>query len=363
MFLTNFFDKKFYHNTVQEWAIALAIILGGIIAAKILYWIIGRFVKTIASRTKTKLDDILVDKLEEPIVFAVGLGATWYAITGDWQGEELLHFRAGVAEFFSQLFHLLLVVNITWLVVRTLDALIEEYLVPLVQKSDSDLDDQLMPIARKGVRFVIWTLGIIIALDNAGFDVGALIAGLGIGGLALALAAQDTVKNVFGGVMIFVDKPFRLGDRVKVNGFDGMIEEIGLRTTRLRTLAGRLVTIPNSTFMDQSIENVSMEPSRKVSFSLGLTYDTSPEDMEKALAILHQLLADKKDVVTEDTWTTFDTFGDFALGILFTYYIRKGADITATQTMMSMEILKRFNEAGLEFAFPTQTIYKQELKN
>lgn len=104
----------------------------------------------------------------------------------------------------------------------------------------------------------------IVALNNAGYDVGALIAGLGIGGLALAMAARDTVSNVFGGFTIFTDRPFTLNDRIKVSGFDGTVDEIGIRSTRLRTLAGTLVTIPNSTFSESAVENVSAEPSRKV---------------------------------------------------------------------------------------------------
>ncbi len=357
--LTSFWSKKFYHNTVEEWAIALGLILAGIVVAKILYWVSGRFIKTMTAKTKSKLDDILVDKLEEPVVFAVGLVFTWYALSAHQGG---LHFTDAADDVIEKLFHILIVINITWLLARTMDALIEEYLVPLVEKSDSDLDDQIMPIVRKGVRSIIWILGIIVALNNAGYNVGALLAGLGIGGLALALAAQDTVKNIFGGIMIFVDKPFRMGDRINIIGYDGMIEEIGLRSTRLRKLDGRLVTIPNSTFSDNSVENISAEPARKVTLKLGLIYDTTPEEIEKALGILHSILDENQDVLTKDTWTLFDTYGDFALGLNYVYNIRKEQDIPTIQTKINLEVLRRFNEAGLEFAFPTQTIFKKELK-
>ena len=134
----------------------------------------------------------------------------------------------------------------------------------MVEESDNTLDDQLLPIVRKGTKFSLWAVGIIVALNNAGYDVGALIAGLGIGGLALAMAARDTVSNVFGGFTIFTDRPFTLNDRIKVSGFDGTVDEIGIRSTRLRTLAGTLVTIPNSTFSGSAVENSSAEPSRGV---------------------------------------------------------------------------------------------------
>jgi len=352
--LTIFWSKRFYHNTIEEWFISLGIILGGIIVAKIFYWFIGKYVKRITQKTKTRFDDILVDALEEPVLFTIGLIASWYAI-------GLLHFTWRADEVIADIFHLLLVINVTWFLARILDAFIIEYLVPIVEKSESELDDQIMPILRKGVRYMIWILGIIVALNNVGYDVGALIAGLGIGGLALALAAQDTVKNIFGGIMIFVDKPFKLGDRITLEGFDGTIEEIGLRMTRMRKLDGRLVTIPNSKFSENSIENISLEPSRKVTLKLGLTYDTSPDKMKEAIAILHQILEDHEHLVTKDTWTLFDSYGDFSLGINYVYFIKKEADIPKTQTIMHLAILERFNAAELEFAFPTQTIFKKEL--
>ena len=137
------------------------------------------------------------------------------------------------------------------------------------------MDDQLLPVVRKGLRATIWILGILVALNNAGYNVGALLAGLGIGGLALAMAAKDTVANIFGGVTIFTDKPFKINERIKLGGFDGTITEIGIRSTRLKTLEGRVVTIPNAKFTGGMVENVSMEPSRKVVLNLGLVYDTA----------------------------------------------------------------------------------------
>ena len=349
--LTAFFAQKFYGNTVKEWAISFGIILGSIIVAKILYWAIGKFVKRAAAKTKTKLDDILVDKLEEPVVYGLVILSFYWAF-------QRLHFGEEVDDFFGHAFTFIFTLNITWLIVRTIDALLEEYLVPVVQKSESDLDDQLMPVIRKAVKMLVWSLGLIVGLNNAGFDVAALIAGLGIGGLALALAAQDTVKNIFGGLMVFVDKPFKMKDRIKVNGIDGFVEEIGVRSTRIRTLEGRLVTMPNGQFSDNAVENVTLEPSRKVVVNLGLTYETSPDNMEKAMQMLQQIVKDNPKVEDEPL-ISFNTWGDFAMGILFIYYIIHPDDILSAQTEINMSILRQFNEAGLEFAYPTQTLYNK----
>ena len=162
---------------------------------------------------------------------------------------------------------------------------------------------------------------VVIGLDNIGFDITAMIAGLGIGGLALALAAQDSVKNIFAGIMIFLDKPFKIKDRIKIDGHDGVVEEVGLRSTRIRTLEGRIVTIPNCTFTDNSVINVTSQPALKVKINLGLTYDTSEDDMQKAINILQDIVKNQ-DAITDDYAAGFNGFGDFSLNILFIYYVR-----------------------------------------
>jgi MscS family membrane protein len=273
-----------------------------------------------------------------------------------WYGLNRLDFSGELTDFMVTVYHILIAINVTWLIARLIDAIIEEYIVPLASKTESSLDDQIIPLVRKGLRTVIWILGIIVALNNAGYDVGALIAGLGIGGFALAMAAKDSVANIFGGIMIFTDKPFKLGDRIKINGFDGTITEIGIRASRMKTLEGRLVTIPNALFTGDMVENVSKEPSRKVILNLGLTYDMKAEQMEKGIELLKGI-AKENEHLTADYLVAFNAFGDFSLGIVFIYYIKSGSDILATQTAINLEILKQFGEHGLEMAFPTQTIH------
>ncbi|MCB9225091.1 MAG: mechanosensitive ion channel family protein [Crocinitomicaceae bacterium] len=400
----DFWNKIYYGNSMLDYAIALGIILGSIIAAKVLYWLSKNVLKKITAKTKSNLDDIIVDKVEEPVIFGAVLAACWYAINRLKFGLSRLsveeytdiynsNFGAppsaehlaqvvqydttveavgGIPQafvsypywenFVGHLFGFLLVVNMTWLIVRLLDALIEEYIVPLTEKSKSDLDDQLLPLFRKGMKVIIWSLGIIVGLNNAGYDVGAIIAGLGIGGLAFALAAQDTVKNFFGGIMIFADKPFSVGDRIQIAGIDGTVKEIGIRSTRVETLAGRIVTVPNSKFSDDSVENIDREPNRKIILELGLTYDMKADQMERAMAILKEISAENNANVEDAVLTGFTSFGDFSLGITFIYYIRKGADILQTQTDVNLAILRRFAAEGLDMAFPTQTIYHQAMK-
>ena len=351
----DFLNKIYYHNTVLEWLIALGIILGGVIVAKLLYWFTRTVMKKITAKTKTQLDDLLIDKLEKPVIFIVIIAAYYWAIS-------YLNFpNNGLENLLFKLATFALVIDITWLISRTLDAVVEEYVVPITKKSESDFDDQVLPIMRKGIRAVIWIMGIIIGMDNLGIDITAMIAGLGIGGLALALAAQDMVKNIFGGIMIFLDKPFKIGERIQIDGFDGTVEEVGLRSTRVRTLEGRLLIVNNSTFSDNTVVNVSAEHTRKVVLNLGMTYDTTPEQMQQSMDILKEIVIAHPAIETEDASIGFNAYGDFALGILFVYRIKKEGDILQTQTEINLEILKRFNAEGLEFAFPTQTVFKKEM--
>jgi MscS family membrane protein len=347
----DFLDKTFYFNTIQSWIISAGIIIGVIILAKITFWVFSKVVKKVTAKTKSTLDDIIVDMIEEPVVTGV-------AILGFWIAFARLTFPDSFNAIIDKAFFFAIIINVTWLIARTINALIEEYIVPLTEKTENDLDDQLIPILKKSIRSIIWIIGIIVALNNAGFDVGAVIAGLGIGGLALAMAAKDTVSNVFGGFTIFTDKPFKIKDRIKIGGFDGTVTEIGIRSTRLKTLEGRVVTIPNAKFADSMVENVSLEPNRKIVLNLGLTYDTSAEQIKLAMKILKDIIDSNNDT-EENALISFNSFGDFSLGILFIYYIKKGADILNTQTDINLAILTEFNKNKLEFAFPTQTIITQ----
>lgn len=341
--------QTYYGNTLQTWLIAMVIILLSVTLGKVIYWLFSKVIRLFTARTKTRLDDIIVDMVEEPAVFMVVVMGIWFAL-------RTLVLPEMVTTIIGNAYQVIVALLVGWLLTRLFDALYREYMLPLAEKSENDLDDQLLPIVRKGVKLIIWVMAIIIGLNNAGYDVAALIAGLGIGGLALAMAAKDTVSNIFGGFTIFTDQPFKIGDRIKIAGYDGTVLEIGVRSTRIKTLEGRIVTMPNAKFADAPVENVSWEPTRKVVVNLGLTYDTTPEQMQQAMDILKEI--NEANENTDDGATVFfNAFGDFAMNIMFIYYIKKDSAIAGTQSEINLEILKRFNAEKLEFAFPTQTLY------
>ncbi len=343
-------EATFYDNTVFQWTRALAIIIAAVLVGKFAYWVFQNVARKLTAKTETKLDDIILDMIEEPIVViltVMGVGLAFGTLNIE---------SRGISDFIANAITAAIILSVAWLVARLVDSLIEEYVVPRVAESETDLDDQLLPIIRKGAKLAIWILGIIMALNNADQDVGALLAGLGVGGLALAIAAQDTVANIFGGATIFADRPFIIGDRVRVGGYDGVVREIGIRSSRMETRDGAIVTMPNSKFTSSAVENVSSGIGRRIVTTLGLTYDSTPEQMEKAMAILGEI-ADANEGVSDDVKVSFSSWGDFAMGIRFAIFIKPDAHFRNTENAVNMEILRRFTAEGLDFAFPTQTLY------
>lgn len=341
-------NYTFYDNTFGEWAGAFGLIVLAAALGKAVYWVLSTLGRRLTTRTASRFDDIVLDMVEEPVVVAVALGGAWVALS-------TLTLPQALTAWIANVLYIVLTLLFAWLLNRLLDALVSEYVVPFVERSESDFDDQLLPILRRGTRMAIWALAVIVGADNAGYDIGAVLAGLGIGGLAFALAAQDSVANLFGGVTIFVDQPFRIRDRIVVEGFDGYVREIGLRSTRLETLDNRMVTMPNSKVANALIENISSEPAKRETLLIGLTYDTSAERLEEAMQILRRICEELPDVTLERV--IFDSFGDFSLNLECVYHIAKHCDPWVKRGEFNHEVLRRFNAANLSFAFPTQTVY------
>jgi len=346
------FEQIFYKNSLRDWLISLAIIAGALILNKIIILLNKHLIQKLTAKTKNRLDDILFKMLQAPVLLGIILVAIWFA-------ARRLELGTHIESTILKAYKVLTVINITWFVARLANALLEEYLAPKAADKNTlkYLDNHLMSILRRAVLAVIWSFGVVMALNNVGVDVGTLIAGLSIGGLAFALAAQDTIKNIYGGFTIFTDRPFRIGDRIKVDSFDGFVEEIGIRSTRIRTLEKRLVTMPNYRLVEASVENISEEPMRRVLMKLGLTYNTTPEKMNEAMSILRDIPNQVNNVFEKDIVVAFTDFTDFSLVITFVYFIRRDADVMETPSQVNTEILRAFNAADLQFAYPTQTVY------
>ncbi len=344
-------EYELWGNTLESWGISILIIVGAVVVVKLISLFSRKVLKPFITRTPNHLDNVIYYSLESPIKFAVMLLGIWIAI-------HRLVYPDNFVKAIDNAYRILIVLDITWVFARLIGGLLEIYL----GKESTGQTHKMMPIIKRTALVLVWIIGIVMALSNIGVNISALLGTLGIGGIAFALAAQDTVKNIFGAFTIFTDKPFNIGDTIRVDSFEGTVIDVGARSTKIMDYDKRIITFPNYKITDANIINISSEPMRRVVLNLGLTYDTTPEKMKEALDILKAIPVRVENVSSNpsDTTAVFTNYADSALVIMYIYFIEKQGDILGVTSNMNMEILSSFNKAGLEFAFPTQTVYIQK---
>ncbi len=341
-------NSTFLGNSLLDYLLFFGIIAASIVLGKVLYFILAKFVKVFAKSTKTKLDDVIVESIDHPIVFLV-------FIIGFFISYKMLVLSPSAEEVFTNIVKILMIINVAWLGVRFIDAAIKYYIKPLTSKTETDLDDTLMPILRKLSKGIVIALAFVMIIDRFGYDVTSLIAGLGIGGLAFALAAKDMLSNMFGGVSIVTDKPFKIGDWISIGGKDGTVKEIGLRTSRISAFDGSELIMPNSMIADSIIENVSRQKKRRSKYNIGLVYGTSNAKIKKAVKIIKDAVKKQSNTERCDVFTD-DFFGDFSLNLTVQYWITDMKKRRKIISDINMDIKVKFEKEGIDMAFPTQTI-------
>lgn len=344
-------ENEIWGNSIQNWIISILIIVAAIVIVKLITLVSKKVLKPLTDRTKNQLDNIIFYSLEPPVKFAIILLGIWIAI-------HRLVYPDSFVKVVDNIYRILIVLDITWVFARLFSGLLQVYW----GRRSNGQNNKMLPIIKRTILVVVWIIGLVMALSNVGVNISALLGTLGIGGIAFALAAQDTVKNVFGAFTLLTDKPFNIGDTIRFDSIEGTVVDIGIRSTRIMNYDKRIITIPNYKITDSSIINISSEPMRRVVLNLGLTYDTTAEKMKEALKILKALPQKVENVSSSpsNVVAVFTEYSDSALGIMYIYYIEKQGDILGVTSNMNMEILDSFNKAGLEFAFPTRTIYIQK---
>lgn len=248
------------------------------------------------------------------------------------------------------------------LLVLKLVASLFDYFGKLAEKTDNTMDDQLLPVTRKIINVIVWLVGLIYVLSHLNVNVTAILAGLSIGGLALALAAQDTVKNFFGSVMIFLDRPFQIGDWIHFDDVDGIVEEVGIRSTRIRTFSNSLVYVPNAHLADATIDNLGLRKFRRYKTELGVTYDTPPEIIDVFVEGIKQIIENHPTTRKDYFEVSLNSFGASSINILL--YMFFEADNYTKELKGKHEIIygiiQLANNIGVRFAFPTQTLHIEE---
>jgi small-conductance mechanosensitive channel len=344
------FPEQILGNSLQSWLIGLAAAIGTYVVLKIGIRLIARKVSRLAETTRTYIDDLIVDVLRATKSFflvAMGLSV----------GSRFLDLAASTNDLINTLTVLAIILQggvwgtraIAFFLNRTLKGRMEE---------DPAGATMVTPTIFL-IRLVVWSLVLLLVLDNLGVDVTALVTGLGIGGIAIALALQTILGDLFASLSIVLDKPFVLGDFVVINEFAGTVEHVGLKTTRVRSLSGEQIVFSNSDLLNSRIRNFKRMFERRILFTVGVTYQTSHEMLNRIPSMIKEIIERQQQARFDRSH--FKDFGDFSLNFETVYYVLVpdyGAYMDV-QHAINLAIYRKFGEEGIEFAYPTRTVFIQ----
>ena len=332
------------------------ILIAGIVALYVIRPFFQSFLKSLKSTKPFQSDQVFMNHF---LNLEVEKGISWavLALVGMILVENL-ELTINMEKYFLILLKVFLAFNVIRVIYLSMDSLgyvIEQW----AEKTDSSIDDQLAPLATKTLKVLVILIGFLVVLQNFGVNVTALLAGLGLGGVAIAFAAQDTVANVFGTITILLDSPFKLGDRVKIGDVDGTIEEVGFRSTRIRTLYNSVVTMPNSVVAKEKIDNLTARNNVfRFRTVLGFTYNTTEQQIEQFCQEFKYHLKQDPTVQQDRVTVVFQDFAESSLNVLIAFHYQipdpvMEADIVQSHLNMIHKLYKKLN---LDFAFPTRTV-------
>lgn len=341
-------ERVIWNNTLAAWAIALCIIVGSMIALRIVQAIIITRIKRFSANTKTTIDDFIISVVQSFVMPVLYILAVYW-------GLHYLELPPKVANALR----VGVMLATTFFVLRTVTSFIA-YLFrrgitrePSIQRNKQAKGILLI------IQFVVWSLGILFLIDNLGYDITTIVAGLGIGGIAIALAAQTILGDLFSYLVIFFDKPFEIGDFIIVDEKLGTVEYIGIKTTHVRTLNGEQLIFSNTDLTNSRVHNYKRMQERRIVFKFGVTYNTNK-------TTLAELPGAVKNIIAAIPGTRFDRahfsgFGDWSLDFEVVYYVLSPdyniyMDI---QQRINLALIEVFENKEIEFAFPTRTVYMQ----
>lgn len=344
---------QWWGNELWKYIFSLIYIFLAFYVSKVLDYLTRVWLKKWAKKTETKFDDLLLELLHGPVKvvsFIIFLRI----------GLDVFDWPDLVENMLAKAFTLVVAVSLTYMVLKFIDLLMGYWKQRSATQEDQTFNQQLFPIVRKSLKVFVVAVAALTTLNNLGINITAAIASLSIGGLAVGLAAQDTLANLFGAVAIFLDKPFKIGDRVQIDNVDGPVESIGLRSTRIRNLDGHLVTIPNKTVGNATIINIAARPNIKTVMNIGITYDTPVEKVKLALKLIEEVF--RGHPKTADLVMSFNKFESSSLNILVVHWWN-GTDFKACLASlqeMNLSLKEQFDNEKINFAFPTQTLYVKQ---
>ena len=337
-------------HSIWQWILLFLGFLGGGFA-KSLAIMLMRVAKKIASLSGTEWDDRIIETIDKPVGI-VCMSAFWFFVV------RLIRIDGLLLDSLTLFIQLIFSIGVIWIFYRIAD-LISENVGIYLTRAEFAVDRELFVMIRKCFRISVVLIGILIATQNLGINILSLVAGLGLGGLAFALAAKDTAANLFGSLMIFSDRPFQVGDWVQFNEVEGTVESVGFRSTRVRTFYNSLISIPNGVVANCSIDNLGRRQYRRVRMILGVTYDTPPEKMEAFLEGIKNVIKANEFTRKDYFHVVFHHFGTSSLEILVYFFLRveNWAEELVEKQNVLIEILRLSKRLEVDFAFPTQTLH------
>lgn len=345
--LEDFLNTEILSNTVSDYLLAIATFLIALIVIRIIKSIVIGRLKKWARQTATRLDDRLLSFIEQPTILVLYLGS--FYITVD---NLTLH------PILRQSINIVCIGTGTVLVIQFLGSLVEYGAkLYLLKQGDAPAMEQTLNAIIPAIKVVVWVVGIVFVLDNLGFDISAVVTGLGIGGIAVALAAQGILGDLFSYASILLDRPFELGDFIIVGDLVGTVEHIGLKTTRLESLTGEELIIANTDITASRIQNFKRMARRRIAFGLRVTYTTTTEQMKQIPSIIQEIV-EQAESVTFDR-AHFASYGDFSLNYEVVYYVETNDYMVYMDVQQSiyLAIKEAFEARSIEFAYPTHRLY------
>ena len=360
--MDEFLSFEFLNNSVKDYLyFVLTIIVGLIIARPIISYLLRIAHKLFSSKDSDSERDMLNSLLKKPLFYFFLLmilytGSNLLDFPPEWELVDSSEF--GLKMVIDKGFYLAIICSIFWTILSSVE-FIGVRLKDKAAQTESKVDDGLIPFAIDLTKVLVYIFALVIILGNVfNVNITALVAGLGVGGVAIALASKESIENLLGSFTIFFDKPFAVGDVITLGGVTGMVEKVGFRSTRIRTYDKSIVTVPNKNIINTELDNLGVRPVRRVKFNIGLTYDTTIEQIKNIVNDI-QKLVDDHPMTNEDGRVRFLNFGGSSLDIMVLYYVNspEWEDLIDTQQKINYSIIEIVYKHKSEFAFPSTSVY------
>lgn len=343
-----FLQQNYLDNTLQDWLTAVVVGLTSMLAFRLVQALVSKRLRRLAVRTQTRWDDHILEMLD-------GTRMLFWFVTGAWLGSLWLELPERAIAVAQSAFIIALLVQAGLWGKRLVGAVLGDYRKRQLDENPAGVTS--LGIINFAAQVLLWSVVVLLILDNLGINVTALVAGLGIGGVAVALALQTILSDLFASLSIVLDKPFVVGDFLMVGDFLGSVEKIGLKTTRLRSLSGEQLVFSNNDLLSSRVRNFGRMQERRVVFKLGVTYQTPRERLQEIPGMIRDAIESQGN--TRFDRSHFSAYGDFSLVFESVYYVLSADynEYMDIQQSIYLKIHEAFEKASIEFAYPTQTLY------